>query len=170
MISICKFCKKEFKHYYRKRIFCSLECFYKTGHSIEWKKKMSKFRKRFIKNNPNNTAFKKGHKPSWAGKNRPNVSGKLHWNWKEGIRRHPAGYIEIFSPNHPYAHTHRKSVLEHRLIMEKHLGRYLTPNEQVHHINSNKADNRIKNLKLFSCNSEHIKLHPYKRNKLGQFF
>lgn len=40
---------------------------------------------------------------------------------------------------------------EHRLIIEKHFGRKLRIDEQVHHINGDKKDNRLENLVVMSA-------------------
>jgi hypothetical protein len=80
-------------------------------------------------------------------------------NWSGGIRKSNNGnYIEVLKPNHPLANKYG-CVRQSRLIMEKHLGRYLKPKEVVHHKNGNTLDDRIKNLKLFSNNSKHLKFH-----------
>jgi hypothetical protein len=74
-------------------------------------------------------------------------------------------YIYIYMPNHPNAIGTRKLyVAEHRLVMEQAVGRYLTKNEVVHHIDENTLNNKVENLQIMTP-SEHGKHHYNKRNK-----
>lgn len=65
-------------------------------------------------------------------------------------RHNKYGYIIIFMPGHPNAYKSDGRILEHRYVMSECLGRPLLKNEQVHHKNGNRSDNRIKNLELWS--------------------
>ena len=47
---------------------------------------------------------------------------------------------------------------EHRVVMEKAVGRLLGPDDLVHHANRNKRDNRLENLEL-TTRAEHINEH-----------
>jgi hypothetical protein len=69
-------------------------------------------------------------------------------NWKGGRTKHHAGYVMVHAPNHPRARTANPYVFEHILVMEPVLGRYLHPDESVHHRNGLRHDNRIENFKL----------------------
>ena len=95
--------------------------------------------------------------------------GFKHPLWKGGII-YVRDYVYVHSPEHPFCEC-KGYVKRSRLVMEKILGRYLSPEEIVHHKNGIKDDDRIENLRLFLNNSEHIKFHYYKRkrNKLSQF-
>lgn len=68
------------------------------------------------------------------------------------------GYLYLWKPDHPQANCDGY-VAEHRLIMEKSIGRHIEPEEIVHHINHTRNDNRIENLQLVASNSEHNLLH-----------
>jgi len=77
-------------------------------------------------------------------------------NWKGGRSVHGSGYVSVYAPDHPHARS--KRVFEHRLVMEQYLGRYLEPNEIVHHIDGNKQNNAIENLQL-THQKEHVASH-----------
>ena len=59
-----------------------------------------------------------------------------------------------------------KNCFEHRLVWENVNG-LIPKGHQVHHINGNRLDNRIKNLRCMP-KSEHIKLHRYQEQHAAQ--
>jgi hypothetical protein len=91
---------------------------------------------------------RKTHPMGWRGENAR--------HWTGGRRKTGTGYVAIYSPGHPsIKFGARKYVLEHRLVMEKSLGRYLQVHEHVHHRNGIKDDNRIENLELWASAHPH---------------
>lgn len=81
--------------------------------------------------------------------------------WNGGKFIDKDGYVMVLMPEHKFCNT-RGYVREHRLVMEKKLGRYLEPNEVVHHIDKNRKNNNIDNLQLFKSNGEHTRLENSK--------
>ena len=86
--------------------------------------------------------------------------GPLASHWKGGRRNIGKNrkYVGIYSPDHPHA-TSEGYVMEHRLVMERKLGRYLEVGELVHHINGIQHDNRPENLELMDGHKVHAQKH-----------
>lgn len=81
--------------------------------------------------------------------------GSLHPGWKGGVTIDKGGYVLRHCPDHPYANL-CGYVREHRLVIEKLLGRYLLPQEVVHHIDDDPSNNSPSNLRLYRSNADHL--------------
>ncbi len=79
-------------------------------------------------------------------------------SWKGGTRTNGCGYVLVYSANHPNRDANN-CVLEHRLVMEEHVGWLLRKEEVVHHKDGDKSNNALSNLVLFASNREHEKEH-----------
>lgn len=146
MEKTCEQCGTAYKTPNSKRKFCSRQCFYASMRTRSvWRSCKLCGKPFYFKWNGD-----PGHKGEFcslqcSGKARRGRVGKRgaeHHAWKGGTVVWPGGYLAV--------RVEGKYVLEHRVVMEKHLGRPLTSTETVHHVNGDKKDNRIENLELWS--------------------
>lgn len=78
------------------------------------------------------------------------LRGAGNKSYKTGKTTDKSGYVELSGKfGHPNARS-KGRIFEHVYLMAEHLGRALTPNENVHHKNGVRDDNRIENLELWT--------------------
>ena len=89
--------------------------------------------------------------------------GDKNPRWRGGKRVTAEGYSSIkpTADDLKFVNAQKDGyVIEHRLVMARHIGRKLKANEIVHHVNENKNDNRIENL-LLMTQAQHGCLNSY---------
>jgi HNH endonuclease len=171
----CRICGKTFSSYNPKPVYCSSACrvksqidplseksdqiisFYQEGNTLDETALYFGTTEKVVTN-----ILKRSNVPRRKAIKR-NQFAEKNVMWKGGKEKNKAGYILVRCPHHPCA-SKKGLVMEHRLIMEASIGRYLQFDEVVHHINFIKDDNRIENLQLMKS-GEHKSLHNKLRAK-----
>lgn len=138
---------------------------YMKIYNITTRKELSnKAKIQISKANTGRPSGNKGKKMSEETKNK--ISRIRKEKYGVGIghkKKRKDGYISVYFPSHPKSNK-EGYIMEHDLIMECYIGRWLKDDEIVHHINHNRSDNRIENLKLMTF-KEHARMHLLERIK-----
>jgi len=167
----CVVCGKEFVvkiDKIHKGKYCSKECYYKGrwGNSHKEVVKCIKCGNDFVKFKSNNKKFcsltcqYQWRSENFSGDKSPRYKGRIKYGTDNR-------YYAIPVPYHPYCNS-KGYVMEHRLVMEKHLKRFLSQSEIVHHIDGNPRNNNIDNLILMD-KVEHDRLHTQNRWDTNSF-
>lgn len=166
MILKCKICGKVFNRSYKKAGTCSHKCgaisqsMKLSGIKIPKERKI-RISRTCRKNGVGKWMLGRKANPKFL-KMAKNQKGANSPSWKGG-KYTKNGYIFITNHNHPNVRDNGY-ILEHRLIVEKYLKRFITNKEVTHHVNKIRHDNRVENLMVFSGTSAHQKFH---RNPLS---
>lgn len=82
------------------------------------------------------------------------------YQWKGG-RSVSGGYVLVYMPDHPRAI--RRRVLEHVLVVERAMGKALSPKHPIHHVDGDGTNNAPQNLVACEDQAYHRLLHARQR-------
>jgi hypothetical protein len=176
----CKICNKEYsvqQHRLDKSVYCSDECRHK-GKQARTEKTCKFCKKSFIRQTSrigefcshSCSSFYYRDKISARARqncNLPKLYGENNPAWKGGVTmfKKKGNYKNVRYVRCPqdFSEMARKDgyVMEHRLVIAKHINRLLTRKEVVHHLDHNPNNNEFSNLLLFPCNSSHKKYEGF---------
>ena len=144
----CVMCKGRFVAKSASQKYCSRACQLDAIHlariNVEVKDRPCETCGKIFRSRPNNIGRFCSRQCNFEGQR-----GHKAPNWTGGKQITQEGYVRVQKSGHPAARGHGGYVAEHRLVMESILGRYLLPNENVHHRNGQKTDNSPENLELW---------------------
>jgi len=160
----CLRCGKEYTTYKENSNYCSIECRHPKnivvctccGKEFHKKKSHADTSQNNFCSNDCHYKYRKDNHICYTG-----VGEESH-KWKGGKKLTEEGYYEIYEPEHPRSLKQGGQsayVREHILIAEECLGRFLTSEEVVHHIDFDKTNNNPLNLYVFLNGGEHTKYH-----------
>jgi hypothetical protein len=131
---------------------------FRRPHSEESRRRQGEAMSRRLLDKSKNSMYGRKHSEESILKMRKVHSGALNHNWKGGINHHSQGYICQSAPGHPFRIGGGGGyVLQHRLVAESILKRFLNPSECVHHINKIRNDNRPENLMVYVNRGVHLR-------------
>ena len=73
-----------------------------------------------------------------------------------------SGYVYVLAPKDHPSPTNKRYIKRCRLVAEMKAGRYLNHDEQVHHVNRVRDDDRPENLEIVSL-AEHNRIHKTRK-------
>lgn len=101
-------------------------------------------------------------KPSpFKGKRRPEKNGQNSPSWRGGTYISSDGYRMVYCQSKDLDNNigWKSYKKEHKVIYEKFLGRELTKDEVIHHIDGDKLNNNLDNLVLINSDKNHRHIH-----------
>lgn len=90
------------------------------------------------------------------------AAGDHNPHWKGGEITKTNGYIMVYAPDHP-RRDRRNYVLQHIIVAEKVLGRYLKDPECIHHVDEDPGHNKNGNFVICEDKAYHMLIHRRKR-------